>query len=132
MFDAMRLLPMLPAHDPGRARDWYREHLGLTPTRELPEFEMNVFDKFVSYRSPNAGTAASTAAVWLAVDFDAAVRELRARGVELATYDMPELSWEDGVATDPQGGHACWFTDSEGNIHMVSDLDADGSRAPLV
>ncbi|HEX4815126.1 MAG TPA: VOC family protein [Nonomuraea sp.] len=122
MFDTLRLLPMLPAHDPDRARDWYRDHLGLTPTRELPELEMNVFPGFISYRSPNAGTARSTAAVWLAPDFDAAVAELRRRAVPLETYDMPELSWEDGVATDPLGGHACWFVDSEGNTFMVSDL----------
>lgn len=124
MFDTLRLLPMLPAHDTDRARDWYRDHLGLTPTRELPDFEMNVFAGFISYRSPNAGTARSTAATWLAPDFDAVVAELRRRGVHLETYDMPELRWEDGVATDSRGGHACWFLDSEGNTFMVSDLDA--------
>jgi hypothetical protein len=48
---------------------------------------------------------------------DAALADLRARGVGFEEYGMPGLKTDDGVATDPDGFKAAWFKDSEGNIH---------------
>lgn len=121
MFDRLPLFPMLPAADLARARAWYERHLGAEPTLEMREQEINVYRNFVSYRSQHAGTAQNTAAIWYTDDFDSAVRQLRDRSVSLETYEMPELSWADGVATDPSGARVCWFTDSEGNILAVAE-----------
>jgi catechol 2,3-dioxygenase-like lactoylglutathione lyase family enzyme len=124
MFETMRMMPMLPAADLERAKHWYRDHLGLSPLSELTEQEINVYPGFVSYRSGFAGTAGNTAAMWIADDFDAALAMLRERGVSLETYDMPELRWDDGVATGPDGSRTLWFTDSEGNILTVVEPPA--------
>ena len=48
-------------------------------------------------------------------DIRAAVAVLRSRGVTFEEYDTPELTTVDGIATQPGGDRAAWFTDSEGN-----------------
>lgn len=45
------------------------------------------------------------------------VKELKARGVQLEKYDMPEMD-ADGIMT-AGGAKAAWFKDSEGNIMAV-------------
>ncbi|MGY4466864.1 hypothetical protein ACVWWK_002546 [Bradyrhizobium sp. LB9.1b] len=60
---------------------------------------------------------------WEVEDIEATVRELRARGVEFETYDLPGLKTVDGI-TDIAGNYAsksigergAWFRDSEGNL----------------
>ena len=59
-------------------------------------------------------------------DFDAAMAELRSRGVEFAEYDFGNgMATVDGVMSDPDTGYrTAWFTDSEGNILALSDESA--------
>jgi hypothetical protein len=55
---------------------------------------------------------------WEVEDIEATVRELRARGVEFETYDLPGLKTVDGIA-DIEGNYAskgigergAWFRD---------------------
>ena len=47
---------------------------------------------------------------------DAAVEEMKGRGVEFEEYDTPETRTENGVAAMPGGGEAAWFKDPEGNL----------------
>lgn len=124
MFDRFPMLPMLPAADLERARRWYEDRLGISPTNPFPEQELNLYARFVSYKSQYAGTAKNTAAMWVADDFDAALAHLRDRGVELKTYDMPELDWDNGVASAPNGARTVWFEDSEGNVLSVVEPPA--------
>ena len=57
-------------------------------------------------------------------DIEAAVRELRERGVVFEEVDVPGLETVDGIATvegnyPSKGGageRAAWFRDSEGNL----------------
>lgn len=100
----------------------YRDRLGLTPTIELAEQEMNIFRPFISYRSRYTGTAQNTAAIWIADDFDSGLARLRDRAVTLETYEMPEFQWTDGVATSEAGARSLWFKDSEGNILCMTEL----------
>jgi hypothetical protein len=61
---------------------------------------------------------------WEVDDVEAAVAELRARGVVFEDYDLPGLNTVDGIAeiagTYPSDGgigeRAAWFHDSEGNL----------------
>jgi hypothetical protein len=50
--------------------------------------------------------------------------ELRSKGVKFEDYDMGDEGpkTENGVARDPKGGAAAWFTDSEGNILNLIEL----------
>jgi len=121
MYFNARFVATLPAADLARARAWYADKLGLNPSTEFPgglNYTTPGGD-FTLYETTFAGTAQNTAATWLAEDFEAAVADLRARGVGFEEYDMPGLKTDNGVATDTDGFKAAWFKDSEGNIHGV-------------
>ena len=60
---------------------------------------------------------------WEVDDIEAAVRELRARGVKFEEYDLPGLRTVDGIAeiagnypSKGTGERGAWFHDSEGNL----------------
>jgi catechol 2,3-dioxygenase-like lactoylglutathione lyase family enzyme len=52
---------------------------------------------------------------FLVDDVQAAVAELRARGVVFEEYDLPFLKTEDGIA-EVAGVRAAWFKDPEGYL----------------
>ena len=53
------------------------------------------------------------------------MEELKARGVTFEHYDMPGMTWDGDVATDPEMGSAAWFKDSEDNILCLDDFTMD-------
>jgi len=109
---------VLPAKDLARARRYYDEKLGLTPSTEN---ELGLFYRspggslFYVYETDNAGTAKNTQMGWMTDDIKAEVAGLRDRGVVFENYDFPGLKTVDGIA-DLGGELAAWFIDSEGNI----------------
>jgi catechol 2,3-dioxygenase-like lactoylglutathione lyase family enzyme len=117
---------VLPAADIARARDFYRDKLGLEP--ENPDADDNLQYKcgggtaFLLYQTPNAGTAKNTQMAWLVDDLPGAVAEYRAKGVVFEEYDFPGLKTEDGIATTPDGSSAAWFLDTEGNILTLVNM----------
>jgi catechol 2,3-dioxygenase-like lactoylglutathione lyase family enzyme len=121
------IFPSLPAHDIDRAKAWYQEKLGLTPTRDLgPGGQLYLSGKvlFVIYPTPFAGTGKHTLAGWAVADLDKEMTELRAKGVKFEDYAMGDQgpTTENGVATDPMGSRAAWFIDSEGNVLNLVQL----------
>jgi len=125
------MIPQLAASDVARARDWYREKLGVEPVlaNQEPYRSGQAIDvdtelfydtgsaKFSVYRSDNAGTNLATAVRLIVDDFDAAHAELARRGVAFEEYDLDEeFRTVDGVLVSPDGERTCWFKDSEGNI----------------
>jgi len=121
------IFPSLPAHDIDRAKAWYEEKLGLKPTRDLgPGGQLYTSGKtlFVIYPTPFAGTGKHTLAGWAVENLDKEMAELRRRGVKFEDYAMGDQgpNTENGVATDPNGGRAAWFVDSEGNILNLVQL----------
>ena len=120
------LFASLPASDLARARAWYRDHLDLKPVREMEDGQTLLYEsggvKFIVYLSSFAGTNQATAAGFDVEDFDAAIAELRSRGVVFEEYDLGEdFTTVDGVLTTPDGGRGAWFKDSEGNIIGITD-----------
>jgi predicted enzyme related to lactoylglutathione lyase len=108
----------IPATDLERARAFYADKLGLTPTREEPAglvYETPGGAWFRLYRTPYAGTAQHTIAGWEVEDLEAEVAELKARGVAFQEYHSARLQTVDAIATT-QGGRVASFKDSEGNI----------------
>jgi len=125
-----RVIPMLAGSDIRRARAWYEEKLGLTPDEEV-EGELLAYrsggkTQFVMYRTPSAGTAQNTVAVWRVKDLRALVGALRERGVTFEDYDFGEARTVDGILETDDGLNA-WFRDSEGNIIGVAE-----DREPLI
>ena len=113
---------VVPASDIGRARAFYKDKLGLEPTREERGgliYESNS-SKFLLYETQFAGTAQNTAMSWLTNDLDGDMADLRGRGVTFEEYDFPGLKTENGVATD-ELGRGAWFKDSEGNILALTE-----------
>jgi catechol 2,3-dioxygenase-like lactoylglutathione lyase family enzyme len=118
MLQGRSMHPTIPAADLERARAYYADKLGLTPSRELPGglvYEPSPGSWFLLYPSQGAGSAQHTVAGWEVEDIDAEVAELKARGGVFEEYDLPQLKTENSIATMP-GNRAAWFRDSEGNI----------------
>ena len=61
---------------------------------------------------------------WVVPDIDAAMRDLRAKGVIFEDYAMGDEgpTTENGVPPHPTGGAAAWFIDSEGNVLALTQL----------
>jgi hypothetical protein len=59
---------------------------------------------------------------WNTTDIEAAVADLKARGVVFEEYDTSEVKTINSVATLGQSKGA-WFTDSEGNMLALGQFD---------
>jgi len=118
----------IPASDLKRARDFYAEKLGLTPTEEFGEealaYRTAGGTTFNVYRTEYAGQAGHTIAQWHVDDIESEVRDLKAKGVSFEVYDMPGVQWDDEIASIEGMGRAAWFKDSEGNIMCIDQVAA--------
>ena len=123
MLSGSRVEANIPAGDLARARDFYADKLGLTPSKELPGetlvYRTDGGTTFNVYRTDYAGQAGHTIAQWHVDDIESEVRDLKAKGVRFEVYDMPGVSWDGEIASMPGLGRAAWFTDSEGNIMCI-------------
>jgi predicted enzyme related to lactoylglutathione lyase len=110
----------IPAKDLARARSFYEQKLGLKP-KEVTDsgvaYEFGGRTGCFLYPTSNAGTSQASQAFWQVDDIEREVAELRARGVDFETYDMPGQQ-SNGIMT-AGGAKAAWFKDSEGNIMAV-------------
>ena len=116
----------LPAQDLERARLFYAEKLGLEPIEGRPgglKYKCGN-GYFALFESTGAPSAEHTQMAWEVDDLDAAMTELRRRGVVFEEYDLPDLKTVDGVAevsgnyasSGGVGERGAWFHDSEGNL----------------
>ncbi|MEV7132581.1 VOC family protein [Arthrobacter sp. NPDC093128] len=117
------IMAVLPAKDIKRAKEFYRDKLGLEPSESAEEdsliYSGGHGTGFLVYQTENAGTAKNTQMGWTTDNLEREVEELRGRGVVFEDYDMPGLKTENGIATS-EWGKAAWFLDSEGNILNIS------------
>jgi catechol 2,3-dioxygenase-like lactoylglutathione lyase family enzyme len=123
MLTDLDIIAVLPAKDINRAKDFYRDKLGMEPA-ETPEEDSLMYrgghgTGFLVYQTDNAGSAKNTQMGWTTDNIEREMEELRARGVVFEEYDMPGLKTENGIATN-EWGKAAWFLDSEGNILNLS------------
>lgn len=114
----------LPASDIDRAKRFYAEKLGLTPSFELPanHFTFECGGSLVLV-FPSRGRASGDhdQVGWLVDDIEREVRVLRARGVELETYDDPGVTWNQEIG-DTGVSRFVNFKDSEGNLLSLIQL----------
>jgi predicted enzyme related to lactoylglutathione lyase len=123
MLDTGTVTANIPAADLSRARAFYADKLGVTPSQEM-EGVMLLYrttggSPFSVYQTEYAGQAGHTIAQWHVDDVDAEVRDLKAKGIAFEHYDMPGVDWNDDVASLGDMGKAAWFKDSEGNILCI-------------
>jgi predicted enzyme related to lactoylglutathione lyase len=125
MLDSGTVTANIPAGDLERAREFYADKLGLTPSFAV-EGAMLVYTTsggttFSIYQTQYAGQAGHTIAQWHVADLEAEVRDLKGKGVSFEQYDMPGVEWKDGIASLGGMGRAAWFKDSEGNTLCLDD-----------
>ncbi|HJQ08658.1 MAG TPA: VOC family protein [Candidatus Saccharimonadales bacterium] len=122
MLATLETYAVLPAKDLQRARQFYKEKLGLEPAAEDEGklvYKSASGATFSIYETGNAGTAQNTAMGWSVKDLEAEVADLRSRGIVFEEYDLPGLKTVNGITA--QGNEkAAWFKDSEGNILCLS------------
>jgi catechol 2,3-dioxygenase-like lactoylglutathione lyase family enzyme len=116
----------IPAKDLEGTRKFYENVLGLEMVREDPAgISYRTGDSVLFlYPTEFAGTAQHTLGGFSVSDIEAAVAELRAKGVTFEEYDMPGLKTVNGIA-ELGGEKGAWFKDPEGNILSVSQTNWD-------
>ena len=122
MLQNARTASRLPAQDLDRARRFYSEKLGLEPVDERPGGLLYrcASGEFALFQSTGSSTGTFTQMGFEVDDIEAAVHELRSRGVVFEEYDFTR----DGIAEiegnypskGARGERAAWFRDSEGNM----------------
>ncbi|HEY4871094.1 MAG TPA: VOC family protein [Candidatus Dormibacteraeota bacterium] len=118
----------IPVQDLERARSFYAEKLGLTPTSEGKiglRFRLADGGRFRLFRSGGTASGTHTQMAMMVDDVVAVVKELRARGLQFEEYDSPTLKTTGGIA-DLGYARAAWFKDSEGNLIGIAE-QVDGA-----
>jgi catechol 2,3-dioxygenase-like lactoylglutathione lyase family enzyme len=122
---AAHVVTKIPAQDLGRARRFYRERLGLEPIEERTGGlrYMCGTTEFHIFASSGKASGGSTQMGFEVDDLDQVVADLRARGLEFATFDMPGFEMTDEIVVAPDnypskgtGERGAFFFDSEGNL----------------
>jgi catechol 2,3-dioxygenase-like lactoylglutathione lyase family enzyme len=135
MLRDFRIHPLLATSDAVRARAWYADKLDLEPIFEREGQLVYSIPPtvFTVYRTPSAGTAQNTVAVWDVVDLRAEMTRLRARGLVFEDLDFgPDGRTADGVMTSLDGPTEilnAWFKDIDGNwISFVQQAPEPGEE----
>ncbi len=126
-----RVATRLPAQDLDRARRFYAEKLGLEPVDERPGgllYRCGGAD-FVLFRSTGASPGTFTQMALEVDDIDAAVSQLKRRGVVFEEVDLPGFRTRGGIAEidgnypskGARGERGAWFRDSEGNMLGIGE-----------
>lgn len=118
--------PTLAVKDLATARGFYEGVLGLSVQDEDEGAVLYGAGSgtVLVYPSEFAGTNRATSAAWLlpADAFDAELAALRERGVDLQTFEWEGVTWDDGVASMPDGRRAAWFNDPDGNVLNLASM----------
>jgi catechol 2,3-dioxygenase-like lactoylglutathione lyase family enzyme len=123
--DSARAVTKLPAQDLDRARRFYRDRLGLEAVEERDGGLRYLCGstEFHLFRSSGVASGASTQMAFEVEDIDAAVAELRARGVRFEPFDIAGFEVQDDIVVVPDnypskgsGERGAFFRDSEGNL----------------
>lgn len=123
MLKDSNIMAVLPAKDINRAKEFYRDKLGIEPSESMEEgsvmYSCGQGTRFLVYQTENAGTAKNTQLGWETDNLEREMEELRGRAVVFEDYNFPGLKTENGIAT-ASWGKAAWFLDSEDNIISIS------------
>ena len=116
------VFPILLSLDLDASRTFYHELLGLEILREDPGdrivFRCGGGTQLAVTRSTIGTADTQTQLAWRVPDIQAAVEELRARGVRIEEYEAPDPVTTDGIA-DMGHSWAAWFIDPSRNVLAV-------------
>ena len=116
------VFPILLSLDLDASRTFYRDTLGLELVREDTDdrlvFRCGGGTQLVITRSTVGTVDTQTQMAWRVSDIQAAVADLRARGVPVEEYRAPDPVTTDGIA-DMGHSWAAWFVDPSRNVLAV-------------
>ena len=118
-----RVATPIPTQDIARAKDFYRDKLGLTPTRE--DAVGNQYFEFAGgtflylFESMGKASGSHTQLAFEVDDISAVVDELIGNGLVFEQYDYPQLKTDNRGIAQVGDERAAWFTDSEGNLAVL-------------
>lgn len=116
--------PTLPALDLQRARGFYEGKLGLKVAQATDYDVMYECGGgtmlYVWQREPSPTD--HTEAGFRVDDIEHEVNELKAKGVEFESYDMPGLKTNENNIAQIDGYKSAWFKDTEGNILSLTQM----------
>ena len=110
--------PMIAVKNIDRAKQFYKEKLGLKPFEEMGDdfFMLKSGDTTLNvYKSEFAGTNKATLLTFDVDDIDTEVRELKGKGVTFEHYDLEGLTPEGDIYRG-QNMKTSWFKDPDCNI----------------
>jgi catechol 2,3-dioxygenase-like lactoylglutathione lyase family enzyme len=109
--------------DVARAKEFYRDTLGLRLVSEEPPFALVFEANGIMLRlgmGKELPPARGTVLGWQVPDIVAAVKDLEQAGVRFERYDFVKQD-ELGIWTTPTGAKVAWFKDPDGNILSLSE-----------
>ena len=116
------VFPILLSTDLDASRSFYRDTLGLEIIREDADdrivFRCGAGTQLVVTRSTVGTADTKTQMAWRVPDLQAALAELRTRGVRIEEYTAPDPETVDGIA-DMGHSWAAWFIDPSRNVLAV-------------
>jgi catechol 2,3-dioxygenase-like lactoylglutathione lyase family enzyme len=117
------IIGFLSIVDVPRARNFYRDTLGLLLIMEEPPFAL-VFDaNGIMLRlgmAQEIPPAHGTVLGWQVPEINATVQELAKAGVQFERYEGMDQD-ELGIWTSPTGAKVAWFKDPDGNTLSLSE-----------
>jgi catechol 2,3-dioxygenase-like lactoylglutathione lyase family enzyme len=125
-----RVEAAIAASDLAKAKHFYEDQLGLTPSEEdetgvrYPCGEGTGI--FVYLSVENAGQSQATMAGWFVDDLDETMADLASRGVTFERYDQPDLKTDEGGVFDGGDFRATWIKDPDGNTLAITAVASAG------
>lgn len=123
MLASQKLMAFVAARDLGRARDFYRDRLGLRLVSE-DEFAL-VFDAGGTMlrvaRVEEPAAAQYTVLGWEVGDIIQTAKSLRKAKIGLERYPGIEQD-ELGIWKSPSGAQVAWFKDPDGNTLSITEF----------
>jgi catechol 2,3-dioxygenase-like lactoylglutathione lyase family enzyme len=110
--------------DVTRAKEFYRDKLGLRLVSEEPPFALVFEANGIMLRlgiSEELPPARGTVLGWAVPDAAATVRDLERAGIRFERYDHVKQD-ELGIWTTPTGAKVAWFKDPDGNILSITEF----------
>ena len=121
-----KAFPGFSVNDIGKAREFYRDALGLQVDDRPEGLQVDVGggNKVFLYGKPEPATF--TILNFPVDDVEVAVEKLKSTGVTFEQYDLPGIKTDArGIARDTGGPAMAWFKDPAGNILSMLQERAD-------
>ena len=109
----------IPAQDIKRARQFYDQKLGLTPSEVQSDggaLYRTGETGFLVFLSMGKASGDHTQLGLNVENLVSAVNELKSKGLKFEEYDYPNFKTTNGIVDLQDGSKGAWFKDTEGNL----------------